>query len=197
MSVGPKGIHRGDNWLAEETEAMMTIWAQQDIQQEMKTKLRNHHVFQEIAYRLANLLGAVRTPDQCRSKFKKLKREYLAAKRENSTREKTGAPVRRCAFYDIFDRALDPGCYGNMSPSTAVKREVGKEAVEDFRSEANLNETFQIGPHVGEDANEAVGGDDDDDDDHFGEIDDEEDNGQQGTHIGTVTQVHSPHGKRW
>ncbi|XP_061663913.1 uncharacterized protein zgc:113263 [Syngnathoides biaculeatus] len=62
-------------WSEQETEALVEVWAADDVQHSLKTCVRNGHVFADIAERLA-AVGYVRTADQCQARIKRLKKTY-------------------------------------------------------------------------------------------------------------------------
>ena len=105
-----QSVNRGECWSSVETECLLNVWSKDYIQDELrKNPKRNLPVFNEVACKLAETVGTVRTPEQCRNKIKKLKHEYYKTKQINQALRKLGARAeeeKRCPFYDIFDRVL-------------------------------------------------------------------------------------------
>ncbi|XP_061524335.1 uncharacterized protein zgc:113263 isoform X3 [Phycodurus eques] len=62
-------------WSEQETEALVEVWAADDVQHSLKTCIRNGHVFVDIAKRLA-AVGYIRSAEQCQARIKRLKKTY-------------------------------------------------------------------------------------------------------------------------
>ncbi|GFX29718.1 uncharacterized protein TNCV_2750521 [Trichonephila clavipes] len=67
--------NKGVAWLYNEVCALLDIWADQEIQQQLAGRLHNMCIYEKISKRLADL-GIHRTGEQCREKIKKLRRDY-------------------------------------------------------------------------------------------------------------------------
>uniref|UniRef100_A0A7N6AKJ6 Myb/SANT-like DNA-binding domain-containing protein n=1 Tax=Anabas testudineus TaxID=64144 RepID=A0A7N6AKJ6_ANATE len=67
------------NWSYEETRALIAVWSEEKIQQDLQVSVRNEKVYREVSGRLA-ALGMSRSAKQCRQKIKKLKQEYRKIK---------------------------------------------------------------------------------------------------------------------
>lgn len=67
--------NKGVAWLYSEVCALLDVWADHDIQQQLAGRLHNMCVYDKISKRLLSL-GIDRTGEQCREKIKKLKRDY-------------------------------------------------------------------------------------------------------------------------
>ncbi|XP_019732589.1 uncharacterized protein LOC109520070 isoform X4 [Hippocampus comes] len=62
-------------WGERETEALVEVWAADDVQHGLKTCVRNGHIFADIAERLA-AAGYARSAEQCQARIKRLKKTY-------------------------------------------------------------------------------------------------------------------------
>ncbi|XP_077356983.1 uncharacterized protein LOC144004011 isoform X2 [Festucalex cinctus] len=62
-------------WSERETEALVEVWAADDVQHGLKTCIRNGHIFVDIAQRLAGV-GYARSAEQCQARIKRLKKTY-------------------------------------------------------------------------------------------------------------------------
>ncbi|XP_053243555.1 1-aminocyclopropane-1-carboxylate synthase-like protein 1 [Podarcis raffonei] len=101
MDFRGKKYERGSNWSDPEVVELLHLWADESVQAELESCLRNQHVFNRIAEVLREK-GIHRTGDQCREKIKKMKLEYRRIK-ENNKAPRGG---RTWKFYDVMDRVL-------------------------------------------------------------------------------------------
>lgn len=102
MDFRGKKYERGSNWSDPEVVELLQLWADESVQLELESCLRNQHVFNRIAEVLREK-GIHRTGDQCREKIKKMKLEYRRIK-DNSKAPRGG---RTWKFYDVMDRVLN------------------------------------------------------------------------------------------
>uniref|UniRef100_A0A8C6G2X7 Myb/SANT-like DNA-binding domain-containing protein n=1 Tax=Moschus moschiferus TaxID=68415 RepID=A0A8C6G2X7_MOSMO len=65
----------GKHWTVPEVRALIGIWSDQGIQQQLEGTMRNKRIFEQIAAELQKL-GIERDWKQCRTKYKNLKHEY-------------------------------------------------------------------------------------------------------------------------
>ncbi|XP_042107360.1 bifunctional phosphoribosylaminoimidazole carboxylase/phosphoribosylaminoimidazole succinocarboxamide synthetase isoform X6 [Ovis aries] len=65
----------GKHWTVPEVRALIGIWSDQGIQQQLEGTMRNKRIFEQIAAKLQKL-GIERDWKQCRTKYKNLKHEY-------------------------------------------------------------------------------------------------------------------------
>nr|XP_009492013.1 PREDICTED: 1-aminocyclopropane-1-carboxylate synthase-like protein 1 [Pelecanus crispus] len=72
MDFRGKKYERGSNWSDPEVVELLQLWADESVQMELESCLRNQHVFNRIAEVLREK-GIHRTGDQCREKIKKMK----------------------------------------------------------------------------------------------------------------------------
>lgn len=101
MDFRGKKYERGSNWSDPEVVELLHLWADESVQAELESCLRNQHVFNRIAEVLRDK-GIHRTGDQCREKIKKMKLEYRRIKDNN----KAPRGGRTWKFYDVMDRVL-------------------------------------------------------------------------------------------
>ena len=62
-------------WTAEETRALVSVWSQTNVKNQLDGVTRNRIVFEKIAKEMAEL-GFERTWQQCRTKVKNLTQKY-------------------------------------------------------------------------------------------------------------------------
>ncbi|KAL7888055.1 hypothetical protein AOLI_G00030290 [Acnodon oligacanthus] len=80
LSTFQEGIEGGRHWSDKEIRALLTVWADRDVQGRLQTTHRNKAIFQEMARRLEVQHGVVRDWRQCRTKYKNLKYDYKVSK---------------------------------------------------------------------------------------------------------------------
>ncbi|XP_032044841.1 1-aminocyclopropane-1-carboxylate synthase-like protein 1 isoform X3 [Aythya fuligula] len=102
MDFRGKKYERGSNWSDPEVVELLQLWADEAVQVELESCLRNQHVFNRIAEVLREK-GIHRTGDQCREKIKKMKLEYRRLK-DNAKAPRGG---RGWKFFDVMDRVLN------------------------------------------------------------------------------------------
>ena len=93
---------RGSMWSDNEVRALIAIWGESDVQEELDGATRNKVVFQEIAKKLKEQ-GYNRDLEQCRNKIKNIKKEYRIVKDNNG---ETGRGRKTCKFYRELDAIL-------------------------------------------------------------------------------------------
>ena len=94
--------NRGTPWSDEEVRALIAIWGETNVQEELDGAVRNKVVFQDISKKLQDQ-GCNRDWEQCRTKIKKLKKEYRIVKDNNG---QTGRGRKTCRFYKELDSIL-------------------------------------------------------------------------------------------
>ena len=95
-------INRGTTWTDREVKALLAIWGDSKIQEELDGAVRNQVVFQHISKQLKEQ-GIKRDWKQCRAKVKNLKTKYRKVKDNNG---KTGKGRQTCKFYSRLDVIL-------------------------------------------------------------------------------------------
>ncbi|XP_028287104.1 uncharacterized protein LOC114452117 isoform X7 [Parambassis ranga] len=90
------------HWSYEETQALIGVWSEDKIQQDLEESFRNEKVYREVSERLA-AIGMSRSAKQCRDKIKKLKEEYRKIKKES---ERSGAVRKTSRWYNAMDAVM-------------------------------------------------------------------------------------------
>ncbi|XP_027754056.1 1-aminocyclopropane-1-carboxylate synthase-like protein 1 isoform X1 [Empidonax traillii] len=130
MDFRGKKYERGSNWSDPEVVELLQLWADESVQIELESCLRNQHVFNRIAEVLREK-GIHRTGDQCREKIKKMKLEYRRIK-DNSKAPRGG---RTWKFYEVMDRVLTSRpalAYGSLSGSMMAQQVLQGSMVESY-----------------------------------------------------------------
>ncbi|XP_029351517.1 uncharacterized protein LOC115037156 [Echeneis naucrates] len=102
-------------WSEEETTALVEVWAADDVQHSLKTCVRNGHIFADISEKMATM-GYLRTPEQCHSRIKRLKKTY---RRSCNTRRNGGRPAVFQYFHVMAQVLGDDSLYPDLD-SAAV-----------------------------------------------------------------------------
>jgi len=89
-------------WTDKEVQALISIWGNSKIQEQLDGAVRNKTIYVEIQKKLAEL-GYRYGWQQCRSKIKNLKAEYRKVKDHNG---ETGRGRKTCKFYKELDNIL-------------------------------------------------------------------------------------------
>lgn len=94
--------NRGAVWGDHEVKALIAVWGESDVQDELDGAVRNKVVFMEISKKLQEM-GFNRDWMQCRTKIKNLKKRYRAVKDHNG---ETGKGRMTMKFYRELDCIL-------------------------------------------------------------------------------------------
>ncbi|XP_063058128.1 multifunctional protein ADE2 [Engraulis encrasicolus] len=103
------GSEGGRHWSDDEVRALLSVWADRHVQQQLQHTLRNKAIFQEMARRLHRQYGVVRDWKQCRTKYKNLKYEYKISKSAQAAglmAAATGGQVRAMKFFSEVETIL-------------------------------------------------------------------------------------------
>ena len=95
-------MNRGTVWSDKEVKALIAIWGESSVQEELDGAVRNQAIYQRIAKKLHEQ-GYERDWKQCRAKIKNLKTNYREVKDHNG---ETGRGRKTCKFYKELDRIL-------------------------------------------------------------------------------------------
>ena len=95
-------MNRGTVWSDKEVQALIAIWGESSVQEELDGAARNQAVYQRIAKQLREQ-GYDRDWKQCRAKIKNLKTKYREIKDHNG---ETGRGRKTRKFYTELDRIL-------------------------------------------------------------------------------------------
>ncbi|XP_040006146.1 uncharacterized protein LOC120802417 isoform X2 [Xiphias gladius] len=99
-------------WSTKEVQALLTLWANPAVQEELLLNVRNNKVYARLSAKLASL-GFNKAPKKCREKIKKLKQEY---KRIKNAQHRGGSNITRTSlWFTIMDDVLN-------SQAAAAKR---------------------------------------------------------------------------
>ena len=93
---------RGTIWIDREVKALVAIWGEGNIQDELDGAVRNQSIYKKIAKGMRNQ-GYDRDWKQCRDKIKNLKTKYREVKDNNG---ETGRQRISCKFYQELDIVL-------------------------------------------------------------------------------------------
>ncbi|XP_058262748.1 zinc finger and SCAN domain-containing protein 29-like [Hemibagrus wyckioides] len=101
-----------EKWTDEDVQALLNIYAEENIQKEFESSARNAKVYQKISVRLEEM-GILHSPQRCREKIKKMKQDYKKIKDHN--RINGGSNRRTGKWFERLDailgqRGLDSGC---------------------------------------------------------------------------------------
>uniref|UniRef100_K7G3J3 Myb/SANT-like DNA-binding domain-containing protein n=1 Tax=Pelodiscus sinensis TaxID=13735 RepID=K7G3J3_PELSI len=91
----------GKHWTEEEVKALLSIWSEKNIRQQLHGTLRNKGIFIYIAKRLQEL-GVCRDWKQCRAKYKNLKYEFRTVKYAHNS----GDATKTMKFFHDLDAIL-------------------------------------------------------------------------------------------
>ena len=95
-------MNRGTVWSDKEVKALIAIWGESNVQEELDGAVRNQAICQRIAKHLREQ-GYGRDWKQCRAKIKNLKTKYREIKDHN---RETGQGRKTCKFYKELDRIM-------------------------------------------------------------------------------------------
>ena len=93
---------RGALWSDCEVRALIAVWGESNVQEELDGAVRNKVVFVAISDKLLQQ-GYNRDWQQCRTKIKNLKKEYRVVKDHNG---ETGRGRKTCKFFSELDTIL-------------------------------------------------------------------------------------------
>ena len=102
MSSQTTTTNRDCAWSDDEVKALLTVWGESNIQEELDGAVRNKTVFVHISKKLSEL-GHDRDWQQCRVKVKNLKKKYREVKDHNG---ETGRGRKTCKFFKELDAIL-------------------------------------------------------------------------------------------
>ena len=94
---------RGAIWTDHEIKALIAVWGEGNVQDELDGAVRNKVVYERIAHKLQEHGQYHRDWKQCRDKIKNLKTKYKEIKDNNG---ETGRGRKSCKSFDEMDRIL-------------------------------------------------------------------------------------------
>ena len=95
-------MSRGSSWSDAEVTALISVWGDADIQEQLDGATRNRSIYEKISKKLHES-GIERDWQQCKAKIKNLKQDYKKIKDHNGV---TGNGRQTCKFYDKLDAIL-------------------------------------------------------------------------------------------
>ena len=95
-------MSRGSTWSDAEVTALISIWGDEGIQEQLDGATRNRSIYVNISKKLLES-GFERDWQQCKAKIKNLKGDYKKIKDHNGV---TGNGRQTCKFYDKLDAIL-------------------------------------------------------------------------------------------
>ena len=113
-------MSRGSTWSDAEVTALISIWGDEGIQEQLDGASRNRSIYNTISKKLKES-GFDRDWQQCKSKIKNLKSDYKKIKDHNGV---TGNSRQTCKFFEKLDAIL--GHRPASSPSILL--DVGSSA---------------------------------------------------------------------
>nr|XP_009664486.1 PREDICTED: uncharacterized protein LOC104138546 isoform X3 [Struthio camelus australis] len=132
----------GKHWTVNEVRALIRIWSDKNIQQQLEGTVRNKRIFEQVAARLQKF-GIDRDWKQCRTKYKNLKHEYKSVKNAQDS----GSTSKSMKFFNELDAILGHSTMEQASKSdndesgrppewTEAKSE--KDSIENLEDEADF-----------------------------------------------------------
>ncbi|XP_078137669.1 uncharacterized protein LOC144537707 isoform X1 [Sander vitreus] len=109
---GADGVNAA--WTEQETVALVEVWAADDVQDSLKTCVRNGHIFADISEKMA-AMGYLRTTEQCHSRIKRLKKSY---RRYCNNRRSGGRPAV-FRYFTLLAPVLGDSVYADVDSTAA------------------------------------------------------------------------------
>nr|XP_006113562.1 trihelix transcription factor PTL isoform X1 [Pelodiscus sinensis] len=112
----------GKHWTVNEVRALIHIWSDKNIQQQLEGTVRNKRIFEQVAARLQKF-GIERDWKQCRTKYKNLKHEYKSVKNAQDS----GNTSKSMKFFNELDAILG---HNTGKQSSKSDNDEGKRSTE-------------------------------------------------------------------
>ncbi|ESO88710.1 hypothetical protein LOTGIDRAFT_88650, partial [Lottia gigantea] len=90
-------------WSSDETQALISLWADEKIQALLEGARHNHKIFAKLAENLNEKGFEARDGKQCQDKVRKLKLKYRSILDNNN---KSGNSRKNWEFFEVMDRVL-------------------------------------------------------------------------------------------
>ncbi|XP_017935036.1 trihelix transcription factor GT-2 isoform X1 [Manacus vitellinus] len=144
----------GKHWTVNEVRALIHIWSDKNIQQQLEGTVRNKRIFEQVAARLQKF-GIDRDWKQCRTKYKNLKHEYKSVK----SAQDSGSTSKGMRFFNELDAILGHCTMEQASksdndeserPPEWTEAKSGKDSIEmpgdtgEEDSVSNISEDLQV-----------------------------------------------------
>ena len=127
--------NRGSVWADKEVKALIAIWGEGNVQEELDGAVRNKVVYQNISKKMKEQ-GYNRDWEKCRTKIKNLKKQYRVVKDHNG---ETGRGRKTCKFYKELDHIL--GHRPASVPAALLDTGTSSSAAVDSQESAEETET--------------------------------------------------------
>ncbi|XP_053113292.1 bifunctional phosphoribosylaminoimidazole carboxylase/phosphoribosylaminoimidazole succinocarboxamide synthetase isoform X3 [Hemicordylus capensis] len=124
----------GKHWTVNEVRALIRVWSDKSIQQQLEGTVRNKRIFEHVAARLQKF-GIDRDWKQCRTKYKNLKHEYKSVKNA----QYSGNTSKSMKFFRELDAILGHSNADKMNRSDNDDCEKPAEWME-IKTEKNFRE---------------------------------------------------------
>uniref|UniRef100_A0A8C4PS60 Myb/SANT-like DNA-binding domain-containing protein n=1 Tax=Equus asinus asinus TaxID=83772 RepID=A0A8C4PS60_EQUAS len=125
----------GKHWTVPEVRALIGIWSDKSIQQQLEGTVRNKRIFEQIAAKLQKF-GIERDWKQCRTKYKNLKHEYKTVRMAQDL-----GTTKSMKFFTELDAILGH----NKTEKSQQESQDREQATES--SSGNLFKMQTLGPH--------------------------------------------------
>lgn len=86
-------------WTSDEVKVLLTRWAEESVQEQLRSTPRNESVFAQLSSELATR-GFDKTTSQCRSKIKLLKQKYRMVKEQKDSKK------QKSRWFVMMDKVL-------------------------------------------------------------------------------------------
>ncbi|XP_048364839.1 bifunctional phosphoribosylaminoimidazole carboxylase/phosphoribosylaminoimidazole succinocarboxamide synthetase isoform X3 [Sphaerodactylus townsendi] len=124
----------GKHWTVNEVRALIRVWSDKSVQQQLEGTVRNKRIFEHVAARLQKF-GIDRDWKQCRTKYKNLKHEYKSVKNAQFL----GNTSKTMKFFKELDAILGRSSAGKTNRSDNNTSEKPAEWAE-IKIERNYSE---------------------------------------------------------
>ncbi|KAK7888843.1 hypothetical protein WMY93_024403 [Mugilogobius chulae] len=125
-------MNRGQTWAKEEVECLIEIWADEHICAQLSSTHKNAEIYSIFSKQMRER-GYLRSVEQCRTKTKKLRQQYIKIRDALS---KTGSSTKvkdKFVWYDALDKIL--GTKPDVEPVDIVESFEDTETVEPSQSQ--------------------------------------------------------------
>ncbi|CAJ1054924.1 uncharacterized protein LOC122870995 isoform X2 [Xyrichtys novacula] len=112
------------SWSKREVQALLTLWANPAVQEELLLNVRNNQVYARLSAALESL-GFSKTPQKCREKIKKLKQDYKRLKNDQHGvgKQRTRTTVWFSIMDDVLSSRAAAGRYSETTEPSASQPE--------------------------------------------------------------------------